>query len=326
MVLILSRQDDGSTLDVIEWLISFKKKYIRIDSDNDRTKFVYYNIEDNKLVFSQNGKEINLLKRTSLWYRRSGFSTNSLDRNNKTYEREVFLRDHNHQPHIQLELKALFDFIHYSLEKSCNVLGNYKKAALNKMEVLNIAKEKGMKIPLGFIVTKKEHLIHLIKNNKKNTIITKALGEGVYKITKKYGYYSYTERLTLKNVTTLPDNFFPSLIQLEIKKKLELRVFYLKENFYSMAIFSQQDKTTATDFRKYNQKKPNRTIPYLLPDDIKKKLVHIFNELSLNTGSVDLLVDEGNDYVFLEINPIGQFSMTSLPCNYYLEKKIAQIL
>jgi hypothetical protein len=32
------------------------------------------------------------------------------------------------------------------------------------------------------------------------------------------------------------------------------------------------------------------------------------------------------EYVFLEVNPIGQFGMVSAPCNYNLEKKIAQYL
>ena len=30
--------------------------------------------------------------------------------------------------------------------------------------------------------------------------------------------------------------------------------------------------------------------------------------------------------VFLEVNPVGQFGMVSLPCNYQLEKRIAQYL
>lgn len=32
------------------------------------------------------------------------------------------------------------------------------------------------------------------------------------------------------------------------------------------------------------------------------------------------------EYIFLEVNPVGQFNMTSVPCNYNLEKIIAQKL
>jgi len=46
----------------------------------------------------------------------------------------------------------------------------------------------------------------------------------------------------------------------------------------------------------------------------------------LNSGSIDILVTPNNEYVFLEVNPVGQFGMVSQPCNYYLEKRIAERL
>jgi D-alanine-D-alanine ligase-like ATP-grasp enzyme len=93
-----------------------------------------------------------------------------------------------------------------------------------------------------------------------------------------------------------------------------------------MAIFSQMDDKTNTDFRKYNIKKPNRNIPFQLPKSIEKKLWQFMQELELNTGSIDIVVDKSNNYYFLEVNPIGQFGMVSFPCNYLLEKKVAEHL
>ena len=99
--------------------------------------------------------------------------------------------------------------------------------------------------------------------------------------------------------------------------------FYMDGEFYSMAILSQADESTKVDFRKYNGAKPNRFIPYELPQIIKDQLTTLLNSLELNTGSIDLLVDESDNFYFLEINPVGQFGMVSLPCNYFLEKKVA---
>jgi hypothetical protein len=48
--------------------------------------------------------------------------------------------------------------------------------------------------------------------------------------------------------------------------------------------------------------------------------------MNLNTGSIDLICTKSGEYVFLEVNPVGQFSMVSFPCNYYLEEKIADLL
>ena len=48
--------------------------------------------------------------------------------------------------------------------------------------------------------------------------------------------------------------------------------------------------------------------------------------LNLDCGSIDMILTPKNEYVFLEVNPIGQFGMTSYPCNFQLEKRIAEIL
>jgi glutathione synthase/RimK-type ligase-like ATP-grasp enzyme len=93
-----------------------------------------------------------------------------------------------------------------------------------------------------------------------------------------------------------------------------------------MAIFSQNDTQTQTDFRHYNSQKPNRTVPYKLPKLIKEKITLLMNKLNLICGSLDLINTNEGGYVFLEVNPNGQFGMISKPCNYQLEKKIATFL
>jgi D-alanine-D-alanine ligase-like ATP-grasp enzyme len=49
-------------------------------------------------------------------------------------------------------------------------------------------------------------------------------------------------------------------------------------------------------------------------------------ELPLTTGSLDFIRTPGGRHVFLEVNPAGQFAMVSLPCNYRLEKRVAEYL
>jgi D-alanine-D-alanine ligase-like ATP-grasp enzyme len=46
-------------------------------------------------------------------------------------------------------------------------------------------------------------------------------------------------------------------------------------------------------------------------------------KLKLNTGSIDMIYTNDSKFIFLEVNPVGQFGMVSKPCNYNLEKKIA---
>lgn len=39
-----------------------------------------------------------------------------------------------------------------------------------------------------------------------------------------------------------------------------------------------------------------------------------------------MIVRDTGEYIFLEINPVGQFTFIGHPCNYYLEKELADQL
>ena len=157
-------------------------------------------------------------------------------------------------------------------------------------------------------------------------ILTKPISD-LFKISKGNYYYApFTKKIEVQElVELLPEKVFPSFFQEYIEKDFEIRSVRLIDEFYSMAIFSSHDSKTEEDFRRYNYKKSNRMIPFDLPLEIEKKLELLCNKLNLNFCSIDLLFSKG-EYYFLEINPVGQFGMTSKPCNYQIEKKIAQIL
>jgi len=119
--------------------------------------------------------------------------------------------------------------------------------------------------------------------------------------------------------------FHPSFVQHKIEKLYELRVFIFQNIIYSLAIFSQFDSSTRTDYRTWDNDKL-RFVPYELPNEVKQRLLSLMNTLKLTTGSIDIIVTPNYEYVFLEINPCGQFSFVSSYCNYYIEKEIAQSL
>jgi glutathione synthase/RimK-type ligase-like ATP-grasp enzyme len=137
---------------------------------------------------------------------------------------------------------------------------------------------------------------------------------------------SGTHLLTIDNIDNISNHFFPTYFQKYIEKEFELRIFYLKGKFYSMAIFSQNDIKTTIDYRNYNKEKPNRNIPFQLPKDLEKKLHFFMKKSALDTGSIDMIKDTNGQYVFLEVNPVGQFDWLSINCNYYIEEKIAYFL
>ncbi len=182
----------------------------------------------------------------------------------------------------------------------------------------------GLQIPISMLSNSRKKVLDFYKNH--GEIITKPLYETVYFRDRFSAVFLKTGKISEDSLKSLPSTFFPSLFQVYVEKDVELRVFYLEEKFYTMAIFSQLDKQTKIDFRNYNDENPNRNVPYLLPKEIKKKLKKLMKKLNLNTGSIDLIKTPNKKYVFLEVNPTGQFGFVSKPCNYYLEDEIAKKL
>ncbi len=208
--------------------------------------------------------------------------------------------------------------------KNAYQLPNPKSTKVDKFSNLRLAKDIGLEIPPSIITNSKKDLKTFF--GKHDEIITKPLYETL-SFKEKNNFISFkTDKIEGLEIDNLPDTFFPSFFQGYVEKDIELRVFYLEEKFYPMAIFSQLDPKTKTDFRNYNEQNPNRKVPYILPNEIEEKLTILMKELDLNTGSIDLIKTPDKRYVFLEINPTGQFGFTSKACNYYLEDEIAKTL
>jgi ATP-GRASP peptide maturase of grasp-with-spasm system len=329
MILLFSRRDDGSTRQVSEWLYAMNKKFIRVNADDQENYILACDLSNNSFSIVINNKPYTFSMKNikSVWHRRKGLSKQNSNYtcdglNNVFHETSVFAKQH-----LKDEQTELTDYLYYLLESNPAIhnIGSQFHNVVNKLKVLKMAASNNLNVPRSFIVSSKRDLILLMKKEKH--LVTKAIGNGVYRFTNKYGYYSYTEKISKSFIDSLPDTFHPSMVQKQIDKQFELRIFFLEGQFYAMAIFSQETAATAVDNRKnFDANCLPRRVPYLLPEKIEKKLTLLMRNLKLNTGSIDMIVTKSNEYYFLEVNPIGQFGMVSQPCNYYLEKKIAKSL
>jgi ATP-GRASP peptide maturase of grasp-with-spasm system len=309
MVLILSSSHDSSTTSVIEWLENLGLKWIRINSEDK----IYLDFLGSEIKFTTNENVSFLMSEIkSFWYRRGFLNIGNF----KISDISQF------QSFQYIELKKITEFIFFKLQKIKNV-NTIENIDVNKLVVSSIARDLGINTPQDYLFTKKKDLACFLVNGNSEYITKSISGDGIQNFD-TFSIFNYTKKIFIKDVKS--DVFFPSLIQNYIQKKYELRVFYLNGKFYSMAIFSQKDDKTKIDFRNYNKKRPNRSVPFKLPNVIEVKLDLLMRKLNLNSGSIDIVVTNSNEYVFLEVNPIGQFGMTSYPCNYNLEFLIANAL
>ena len=224
---------------------------------------------------------------------------------------------------IRKEKSSVEKILHNYLLKVPS-LSSYFNSDMNRVCVLQTAKKTGLKIPnFGVFNQKKDVEIFFYQHSK---IVNKPIWNGLFINKDNIQYLNYTSEFCKKDLALLPKLFAPSLFMEYIEKKYELRVFFLNGECSTMAILSQNDSKTKIDFRKYNIEKPNRNESYLLPENIKNKIVKLMDAFQLKTGSLDIIVTPDDNFVFLEINPIGQFLNVSHTCNYNLEKKIALFL
>lgn len=318
MILIISTEHDLSTDNVISWLRYFEIKYLRINSNMNVScnNFTISNSDlDFQLSWFHNQNEINVrfTEITSCWYRRGGLNTINL---------YIDENDRYVSSYLNKEQSYLRKFVLTQLARKKHSIGDYYDNFKSKLEQLVIAKSSGLKIPDTFISSDIQKLFETILATSQ---ITKGIENSAY-LPNEYLSIGAGTHIVTTEVLNEFESVGLSLLQEEIKKEFELRIFFLHGDFYSMAIFSQNDPQTQVDFRNYNYDKKNRTVPFILPSDIKKKLKGFMNRIQMNSGSIDIIYTQNNDYFFLEVNPVGQFKQVSKPCNYRLEKEIAKCL
>jgi glutathione synthase/RimK-type ligase-like ATP-grasp enzyme len=98
----------------------------------------------------------------------------------------------------------------------------------------------------------------------------------------------------------------PCLFQQYVEKAYELRIIVVHDTAFAVELHSQEHPDAMTDWRRARM----RDIPHRqhdLPEAIKKQCVSLVRELGLKYGALDMVVTKAGKYVFLEINPNGQY-------------------
>lgn len=328
MILIFSQSSlEPTTEEVMDWLEAFGARCVRLNGDDiEGRSALRFRIADGgvSLVFESEGAELPLAEVDAVWYRRWLY-----ERRHETVDlladpgADDHILHHQLRRHLNLESRRLSDFLYASFDH-LPWLSHPRRSNLDKLDVLRRAARTGLATPATLVTTERAELRRFCERH--GEIVTKPIGEVEGFIAGEVSYLLYTTPLGLAEVDALPERFAPSLFQERVEKAYELRVFYLDGEFHAMAIFSQNDPQTRADFRQYNRERPNRNVPYRLRPEVAASLRLLMDELGLETGSIDLMVAPDGREVFLEINPVGQFGMVSKPCNYFLERKVAELL
>lgn len=328
MICILSEARNEPTTEVVmDWLRLWGVPHVRINGDD------LLRLDGPSLEIDRSGASVRFRlgelpfdpgSIRAAWYRRWGYAPQyTCTEVFESAEHERSFNVHSSLLHLNKELNTVSEMLFQTLA-AARWLGSPGIRTLNKLATLQKAAALGLDVPRTLVTADPEQAREFLRSCK--AIITKPNCNMLLCAFDGALWGTYTRKLTDGHDLDEWPGGFPTLFQEHLEKRYDLRVFYLDGQCHTMAIFSQGHPETSTDFRRYQYKTPNRTVPYRLPGIIEQKLTVLMEQIGLDSGSIDIVRTLEGRYVFLEVNPTGQFGMVSMPCNYHLERKVAEAL
>ena len=117
----------------------------------------------------------------------------------------------------------------------------------------------------------------------------------------------------------------PTLFQEYVNKQLELRVTVVGDRVFAASINSQDVDVALHDWRRA----PPGSLcfrSYTLPKSVSDKCASLVATFGLTFGTIDMVKTPDGDYVFLELNPNGQWGWLENPTGDPYTKTIATLL
>jgi glutathione synthase/RimK-type ligase-like ATP-grasp enzyme len=117
----------------------------------------------------------------------------------------------------------------------------------------------------------------------------------------------YTSKLLEEHLAELDDaRWSPAIYQELVPKRFDIRVTIVGERLFAVAIDSQSDPAATIDWRQTtNPQLPHHAIS--LPESVRARLLAMMERLDLSFGAIDMVQTPEGEYVFLEVNPSGQW-------------------
>jgi len=182
--------------------------------------------------------------------------------------------------------------------------------ANNKIKQLILAHEAGFKIPDTLVSSHSKKVLEFIGSHR-NDAISKPVKHGFFN-SDNGANLIFTDVITAEELVQLEGcgQIVPAIVQPHLEKKLDLRITVVGELVFPVAIYSQEHVETSTDWRTWDiiegiDLKHER---FDLPNDITDRCLALNKKLGLNFSCIDMVLTTSNDFVFLEVNPNGQWA------------------
>jgi len=319
LILIISNSKDHHADVVTEKLNHHKTNIVRFNIDSF-PKMNNITIDNKFGIFSSTlqieNKIVDLSKIKVVWFRHS--DTFGIDSKLVEPFRTIAINETNE---VMKGFPSIIDAIWINDPKATQL-------AHNKINQLEVAKRSGFEIPHTLITNIPEKVLEFYSKCNQNIIIKQLARNFVSLNNKDHGIL--TNKVSKDDLEKESDSIrlAPCLFQEYIPKRIEIRVTVLKDKIFPIAIFSQSSEKTSIDWRRYDLENTPH-MPYDLPKDIENKCFKLMKESKLIFGAIDLILTPTGKYIFLDINPNGQWlwleKLTGVPITSSLVKLLVDL-
>jgi len=295
MVLILTDKNDAHANYVIEKMKSENLAFCRFNLDVESLKNTIVTYQNGTWSLQQNGKEIVPPTIKCIWNRRTFVELLLDEEYNQTIDFKLWKNEWN---------KTLLGI--YSSLRHLEWLNPWRKSyeAENKYLQMEIALKNNLAIPPTIVTNNKSEALNFTRIH--THVALKLMHQDFYKQDSVYKglYVNKLAEKDFENFSELEEN--PVVLQQYIEKDFEVRYTVVGRKHFVCKIESQKSLQTSIDWRRYDI--PN-TPHYVIvpPEEITHKVGALMKDLGIEYGALDFIVDKSKNWVFLEVNSMGQF-------------------
>lgn len=297
MILIISNSGDWETDVVVSALEQRHIAYMRLNTgqflDSGKMHF-RISAAGNEADLAIQGKNANISAIHTVWYRRQ--SLLRLAREADDENRFFAVREYRHF------MRGIWNLLRDSFW--INPLYSTESAEMKPYQ-LEQARRVGLRVPKT-LITNDPDAAYGFFHECERKIVYKTLAQYARLGSDEVWRGIYT---TLVNQTDLLSrreqiNLAPCCFQEYIPKKVEFRCTVIGSQIVSVEIDSQKSARGKHDWRHHDDDLSYRVAE--LPAEITILIHELMRKLDLVFGCIDLILTPDGEYVFLEVNPMGQ--------------------
>jgi hypothetical protein len=300
MLLILSGQADGHVPKLTPKLEERGAEYLWFDPacfpGEARLSLGFNRCGVPRGALCYRGREYDLSAITAVWYRRPGKP-----------EAGTAVREETHRGFVERASQRYLEGVWETLD--CRWLPAKpaaERAAENKLLQLAQAARLGFTVPETLVTNNPRAFLDFYAECDSN-LVSKSLVFGEVERDGESHLVVYTHPVRRRDVGRYQSiRHSPVIFQTYVPKRVELRVTVVGRRVFAAEIASQESRSTRHDWRRYDDPRI-RYRAHALPDEIESRCVRLVEALGLCFGAIDLILTPDGEYVFLEINPNGQW-------------------